>query len=367
MRKSLIIIFPDEWLSHSPTVLNIKKSLSDVFDIRIFAIDDGMFRNHSLCGDEYIFIKINKLLSRFFLRKFRSLYDVIKAKRLKKAVTEYVKSNKADRVIGVDSVGLWVAQQVFGKSHFLSLEVKKDRFFRSIDICRIESVIIQTEERYNYLFDKSLSHKFFIQNSPPFSKSKDVTKISFQKKLIFFGTVMPSHGLYACLNTLEHIVKSDDGYRLTIKGVIPKKWVRSSIMVRYRSLIEKNIITIDEQYTDQDEIIPYLSNFDIGFCLYDFRLISKNDFNYLSVPSGKLFNFYASGVPVIGVNIPGLNSVREFQTGILLENLSVDAIKNAILKISEDYAFFSTNCLKAAEHFDFQKAAQTYKEFLSAD
>lgn len=367
MRKSLIIIFPDEWLSHSPTILNITKSLSDVFDIRIFAIDDGVFRNPSLCGEEYIFIRINKILSRFFLRKFRPLYDVIKANRLKKVVTASVKSHKVDIVIGVDSVGLWVAQQVFGKSHFLSLEVKKDCFFRSIDISHIESVVIQTEERYNYLFDKSRSHTFFIQNSPPFSKSTAVTKIPFQKKLIFFGIVHPNHGLYACLNTMELMVKSDEGYRLTLKGVISKERVRAFMMVRYRRLIENNIITIDEQYTNQDEIIPYLSSFDIGFCLYDFRLISKNDFNYVTIPSGKLFNYYAAGVPVIGVDIPGLQSVREFQSGILLDNLSADAIKNAIIKISADYAFFSTNCLKAAEHFDFQKAVQPYKDFLSAE
>ncbi|RPJ73467.1 MAG: hypothetical protein EHM20_12190, partial [Alphaproteobacteria bacterium] len=355
MRKLLIIIFPDEWLSHSPTILNIIKSLSDVFDVRIFAIDDGVFQNSSLTGKEYIFIRINKILARFVLRKFRPFYDVVKANRLKNVVTAYMKSHKVDRVIGVDSVGLWVAQQVFGKSHFLSLEVKKNHFFRSADIRRIESVVIQSEERYSYLFDKSLSHKFIIQNSPPFSKFKAVTKTPFQNKLIFFGTVSPTHGLYACLNTIEFMVKSNEGYHLTIKGVISKERVRAFIMVRYRHLIENKIITIDEQYTNQDEIIPYLANFDIGFCLYDFCRISRNDFNYITVPSGKLFNYYAAGVPVIGVDIPGLKSVKEFQTGILLENLSFVAIKNAILRISSDYEFFSTNCLKAAEHFDFQQ------------
>lgn len=367
MKKSLIIIFPDEWLSHSPTVLNILKSLSDVFDMKVFAINDQIFRNNSLCGDEYIFIRINKILSRFLFRKIRLLYDIIKAYLLKKAVSEYAKSNKIDRVIGVDSVGLWVAQQLFGKSHFISLEAKKDRYFKASDANRIESVVIQTEERYRYLFNTLPIHKFLIQNSPTFPNCTVFNKKPFQKRLIYLGTAIPTHGLYMCLDAMEFIVKSDQGYRLTIKGIISKERVRTFIKIRYRHLFKNKFVIIDEQYTDQDEIIPYLSSFDIGFCLYDFNRISKNDFNFITVPAGKLFNYYAAGVPVIGVDIPGLQSVKEFQSGILLDNPASDNVKNAILKLCEDYAFYSANCLKAAEHFDFQKAVQPYKNFLSAD
>jgi glycosyltransferase involved in cell wall biosynthesis len=138
-------------------------------------------------------------------------------------------------------------------------------------------------------------------------------------------------------------------------------------MIRYRHLFENNIVTIDEQYTNQEEIVPYLSGFDIGFCLYDFNRISKNDFNYVTVPAGKLFNYYAAGIPVIGVDIPGMQSVKDFQAGILLDSPSSSNIKDAIIKISEDYAFYSANCLKAAEHFDFQKAVQPYRIFLLAE
>jgi glycosyltransferase involved in cell wall biosynthesis len=270
-------------------------------------------------------------------------------------------------VIAVDSVGLWVAQRIFGESHFISLEAKKDRYFRATDARRIESVVIQTEERYHYLFDKLATHKFLIQNSPFFSKGTILAKTPFQKKLVFLGTAIPTHGLYMCLNAMELMTKSDKGYRLTIKGIISKERVRAFIRVRYRHLIENRIVMIDEQYTNQEEIIPYLSNFDIGFCLYDFNRISRNDFNYVTVPAGKLFNYYAAGVPVIGVDIPGMQSVKDFQAGILLVTPSSNNINDAIIKISENYDFYSANCLKAAEYFDFQKAVQPYKNFLSVD
>ena len=52
------------------------------------------------------------------------------------------------------------------------------------------------------------------------------------------------------------------------------------------------------------EYIKYVSNFRIGFCFYDWNLI-KNDFNYQTAPSGKLFVYLSAGLPVIVCNIPG--------------------------------------------------------------
>jgi glycosyltransferase involved in cell wall biosynthesis len=95
-------------------------------------------------------------------------------------------------------------------------------------------------------------------------------------------------------------------------------------------------------------------------------LISKNDFNYLSSPSGKLFNYYAAGVPVIGTDVLGLSSVHEFNTGILIKELSVGYILAAIKRIINNYEELSRNCIRAARHFDFGEAAASYKEFLQS-
>ena len=157
-----------------------------------------------------------------------------------------------------------------------------------------------------------------------------------------------------------------DQLTLTIKGVIYKNSVKTAILSRYSRLIDQGKVVLDETYTNQDNIVKYLTPFSIGFCFYDFNLISKNDFNYLSSPSGKLFNYYAAGVPVIGTDVPGLSSVHEFKTGILIKELSVDCILTAIKRIINNYEEFSRNCIRAARHFDFAEAAASYKEFLQS-
>jgi glycosyltransferase involved in cell wall biosynthesis len=100
--------------------------------------------------------------------------------------------------------------------------------------------------------------------------------------------------------------------------------------------------------------------------LYDFDHIPRNDFNYLSCPSGKLFNYYAAGLPVLGSDILGLSSAREFNAGILISDLSARSILQAILEIENGYGQLSRNCVRAALHFDFAETAGRYSRFLQS-
>ena len=101
-----------------------------------------------------------------------------------------------------------------------------------------------------------------------------------------------------------------------------------------------------------------------GFCFYDFNLIKKNDFNYLSAPSGKLFNYYAAGVPVIGSEILGLQSVRDYATGVLLQELTPETIANGVRDVLKRHASMRKACAVAAREFDFGVRVQPFVEFL---
>jgi len=109
----------------------------------------------------------------------------------------------------------------------------------------------------------------------------------------------------------------------------------------------------------------YLNSFEIGFCFYDTRYEHINNFNYNTAPSGKLFKYYAAGVPVIGSNIAGLQSIDEFQTGIRVKNYTPKEILNACETIQANYQFYYQNCLKAAEHFSFDKMIKPFLEYIA--
>lgn len=369
MRKKLLIIFPDDCLSHSPTILNLLDIFSESFETQVIAIENGTYENKSIENNQIKFVKTKILINRIIGKiGLHSLYKLIKVLILFNAVKEYKKKYHVDEVIGVDSVGLWIGQRLFGNCHFLSLEIIKDIFWQMVKIDLIKSIVIQTQERFDFLFNDSVARElptFFIQNSPVFLNEyhSDSNK-SFSGKLIYLGSIVPSHGIYSLLEFIDQTQLNN--LTLTLKGFFPKE-VKQYIKDNYSHLIECQKIILDSSYTSQDKIVDFLTNFSVGFCLYDFNLIEKQDFNYLSCPSGKLFNYYAAGLPVIGSDILGLSSVKEFETGILLnkDDFRHETIEAAIKNISKNYQDLSNNCFKAAKHFDFKLASEPYQKFLN--
>jgi glycosyltransferase involved in cell wall biosynthesis len=367
-KKRLLIIFPDEWLSHSPTLLNLVTCLSNDFNIKLITFDDGFFKNDHLRDNRFKFINVNPHLAHLFFRRIRIFYDLLKAIVLLIWLAKYRKKVKIDRIIAVDSVGLWTAQKIFNRCHFLSMEIKKDVFFKLSQKDQIDSLVIQTKERSAFLFKRPLPNTFLIPNSPVLDRDNlgNLPGRPFNGKIVFFGNINPNHGLYACLDTIKQYQRKlkKEGVSLTIKGIITRPSIRNCILKRYRRLFDEKLVILDESYEQQDKIIGYLSNFSIGICFYDFNLISKNDFNYLSCPSGKLFNYFAAGTPVIGTDILGLKPVRDYRAGVLLKDLAVESIQQAIEDIRKNFAKYRKNAFSAANAYDFRKAVIPYKNFL---
>lgn len=361
MKKKLLIIFPNEWLAYTPTVLNLVSKLADSFDLKVIAINDNRYKNDEIIGDEFEFIKVNSNIIKIsaFLEKIfgnSKSYQLIKLILLFKQVRNY----KPDEIIAVDSMGLWLAQKIFKRGHFLSLEPYKDIYFRQCKTELIESVVTQTQERYDYLFDGIKLKTFLIQNAPNFNAEGRIYRETQTKRAIYFGNANPRNGIYFCIEAVENI----KDISLTIKGTISGE-VREVIEVRYSELIQSGKIVIDNSYVKQEDVIEYLSEFYVGFCFYDLsHTDEKTSFNFISVPSGKLFNYYAAGVPVIGSDLLGLKSVKDFQAGILLKDVSVESIAKAIETIASQHKRFSENCLAAAAYFDFDSAAEPFKSYL---
>ena len=164
--RHVTVVYPDEWLSYSPSVLNLVRVLEATYKVTLVAIDDGTFQNCVLENEKIKFVRVNPLAARF-LRRLRPLYAVVKAALLIARLREMALRQRFDEIIAIDSVGLWVVQRIFpGNCHFLSLELKRDVFFRRSDKRRVDSVIIQSAERMEALFGTPMPNVHLIQNSP---------------------------------------------------------------------------------------------------------------------------------------------------------------------------------------------------------
>lgn len=387
MKKKVTIIFDGIWIAYSPTTIALYDLLSEYFDVTIIAQNPKHFDNAVLPNRKVVYIDdlttpndYRKTKAKFAMRsllgkdekKFKAAEPSISAnKRLNfleiyhefDFIRNYLAREKPDHIIAVDSKNLWFTEILGKQATVLSLEItpEKQVFYDLCSFENVESVIIQTQVRYDYLFKDKKLKTFFIQNAPVYVAP---TKEYERKGLIFSGTASNEYGFFLALEFL----KKYPAYQMTARGSMAEKdrLVANDKYYAelYNSLVESKNLLIDEKYLDDSEVVEYLRRFKIGFCLYNFQLAHIDTFNFQTAPSGKMFKYFAAGVPAVGVECQGLQPIADFEAGVLIKDLGPDSIKEAFDKIESNYDYYSQNCLKAAEHYSFDRMAEPFIEYL---
>ena len=185
--KEVLIVFPDEWVAYSPTVLNMVSALSSDFEVTVLAFENGLYDNTSLGAECYTFIRLPTQLSRalYLIGLYKPLKAFLLIRRIRKLGIK--------QIIAVDSVGLWSALQCAPACDYLSLEVARDFYFMHSDKSRIRSVVIQTPERYEHLFGSLDLTCFYIQNAPPLTKPIQRNNLVGRCEAVYFGNIIPRH------------------------------------------------------------------------------------------------------------------------------------------------------------------------------
>lgn len=358
MKKKALIVFPDFWISYAPSILNMMECLKHEYNISVITFDIPHLIHNNYNDNCVKFIKIGKLLYKILRKiKFLKIYRIVLT--FMELIKKKISDGKFDLVIGVDSIGYIPSKLLFKDTIYMSLEIRKDVFFIISKFLCIKYLIIQSQARKKYLFGSKKITTFYIQNSPIIHQD-NIKLNKSNNEIIYFGNIVKEHGVELCIESLLLI---DKKFCLTLKGIIDDNY-KECLCEKYKSLFLEKRLVIDETYTAQDDVTNYLAKFYIGFCLYDFTKINQNDFNYISCPSGKLFNYYAAGVPVIGNDIIGLSSIKDMKTGIVIRELSVHAIANAVVAIDKSFNQFSDNAIRASKDFDFKRSYDKFiKEF----
>lgn len=344
-----LIIFPDPWVSYSPSIINFIKMLEkNGHHYIVFYFDEGTFDNKSFAENfNSISIKLKKNFFSIFLKKIK-LLTLVKTLLFFFKIMKEVNVLDYQKIVGVDSLGYIIGRFLSKKVIYYSLEVSKSQLNKFIfNKIPPDWLIIQSVPRLNYLayaFDKTV----FIQNSPILQKVDSKNNI-YRGRLLYLGNIIKEHGVEICIESLNYL-KDETLY---IKGVGDYKYV-NYLKKKYGELYANGRFIIDNEYVEQSDLQNFMKDFDIGFCLYDFNKIGNN-FNYKSSPSGKMFNYFMASIPVIGNNIIGLNIVKEYGAGFLLDRTDVENIVDAVAKIKNDYSFLSSNAYAVACMYDYEK------------
>jgi glycosyltransferase involved in cell wall biosynthesis len=364
VRKRVLIIFPDLWVAFSPSTVNLYDALAESCDVTILAREPEFFSQQRLLNRNVEYVPVSG-----FMRRLAGYGERLAKKAGRKLdsgswVTALLMLSRARRyqpdiAIGVDFLGLWIAQKCCANAHLLSLEANRNHpFFELVDRERIKSVIIQTDERFEYLFpDRGIRH-FLVQNAPVFRPLSKTDAIADQ--LVFSGTAIPQFGIMACLRFLEEYPQ----FSLTVHGAMPQP-VRAIIARDHQRLLASGRLILDRRYLELDQLSEYLSKFMLGFCLYDFTDRAIDTFNYHTAPSGKLFSYFAAGVPVVCSNVRGLKATADFDAGVMVDEMTPEAIYRAVRSIKSRHADMRNNCLAAAKHFSFDRAIEPFVRFIN--
>jgi glycosyltransferase involved in cell wall biosynthesis len=135
------------------------------------------------------------------------------------------------------------------------------------------------------------------------------------------------------------------------------------IRSRNGDLVESGRVILRENYVPEAALPTFLADFDIGLCLYELGRW-RRDFNYLSSPAGKMFNYFSAGLPVVASNLTGLNPVSLHQAGIQVDSHETETLIAACRAILDDYARYSRGAGRAAMHYDFRRAVAPLADFL---
>lgn len=366
-RKRVAIVFFDSWLPYSPTTLNYYDQLHREFEVAIIHRSSGNPRYAVDLGGRVVIDlrmvatrltdKIKYMLSRLTdAPRCRCSYaDFLESQRLGRALAGF----RADHVVAIDTAALRSVQRAWGGTpHLLSLEIKTSLEWQCIDKQRVNAVLVDSKERYKEFLGDVGRKTFVVPNAPAFEAIEKPD--TDPRDLLYCGNPLDRFGIYSYL----HFLLFYPDYFLTIKGPLHKAFQENAAMF-FPQLLQQGRLRLDAEYVEEKCINRYLSRFRIGFCIYDLRFAQQRIAHYKLVNSQKMYRYFASGVPVIANNLPGLKAVRDFQAGVMVAELTPRAIFQAISEIERNYDSYVANCLHAAQQFSFDVSVRPFLQYLA--
>ena len=355
----VVILFPDDWAAYSPTLLRMTHSLAKSLAVRSYVLDTGRIDNSVLDPRYFHRIRVPTLLAKTLrksglYRAFRILFLWLRARR---AITANTK------IIAVDTDGAVAARLIGRPFHLLSLEIGGHRILRWLAAKHALSIVIQSKERLHYEFGIRIAADrpvFYIQNAPEVVRAPDVRHPNQSTpRLVYLGHLLPLHGLLIMLN----LARSWPQATLTLAGLQNPSGM-AFINSHAKDLIDAGRVNLKPNYIPEAQLPDFLSEFDLGLCFYEIDSSHRN-FNYISSPAGKMFNYFSAGVPVIASNLIGLNPVSLHKAGIQVDSHDAETIKAACHQVLGDYESYSQGASEAAVHYDFRRAMAPFSEFLT--
>lgn len=216
--------------------------------------------------------------------------------------------------------------------------------------------IIEKKWNKNQGGDIDLSKAHYINNGvdiKAFSKSieeniiEDADLESDKFKVIYVGAIRPVNNVGNILDIAKLLINNNDIEFLIYGDGNEKEMLEKRV-------INEELSNVKMKGFVNKQFIPYiLSKSSVNILNY-----SQTQYNWSrGNSSNKLFEYMASGKPIISTVKMGYSIIEKYNCGLELENSSPKDLAEAILKIKgmtlEEYEILGVNAKRGAEDFDF--------------
>lgn len=235
----------------------------------------------------------------------------------KEGDTDYIKEKKWDTVQGGD-INL-------DKAHYINNGVDVEAFNKSINEKVIEDADLE-------------SGKFNV---------------------VYVGAIRPVNNIGNILDTAK-LLKDDKEIQFLIYGDGNQKEMLE------KRIVDEDLDNVKMKGFVNKQFIPYiLSKSSLNILNY-----SHNQYNWTrGNSSNKLFEYMASGKPIISSVKMGYSILERYNCGLELENSSAQELADGILKVKnmskEEYKKLGDNAKKAADDFDFKELTNKLKNVIN--
>lgn len=175
-------------------------------------------------------------------------------------------------------------------------------------------------------------------------------------KVIYCGSIRPVNNVRTLVDAGEFL---SENVRILIYGV------GNCLEDLEKGIEEKGIRNVKLKGFVENKYIPYiLSKASVNILNY-----SANKYNWSrGNSSNKLFEYFASGKPIISTVKMGYDLIERYSCGISIDECSPQHIAHAIQEIiewpKEQYDEYCCNARRAAEDFDIRILAKEYMDVI---
>lgn len=169
---------------------------------------------------------------------------------------------------------------------------------------------------------------YFVDSVNPevlskYMSNEIIKRLDGSKVILFQGQIVS----YRDLSPYIKAAKELGGFQMVLMGNN-----YDGMVEKYRK-IDPNLIYISRILAP--DYLAVTSKAKICILTYDPRGLN----NSYCAPN-KIFEYGAFGKPIIGNDIPGLKPIEQFHAGFLVDESDIESIKNAYVKIEDNYQYY---------------------------